>query len=78
MSPASDEDDGSCERFVKRAALPRRDVTAVKQPHPPFEVPVCIVEADKGILSPLYLQEDISQAGLIRIGGWGVVWGDYR
>ncbi len=39
----------------------------------PFEVPVCIVEANKGILPPLYLQENISQTGEITRregGGW--------
>lgn len=29
----------------------------------PFEVPVCIVEANKGILPPLYLEENITQTG---------------
>lgn len=73
MSPALNEDDGFSEGFLKRTAILRRDVTPVKQRYPPFEVPVCIVQGNKGILPPLELREHISQNGEItkRKGGVG-------
>lgn len=69
MSPALNEDDGLSARFLKRTAIIRRDVTPVKQPYSPFEVPVCIVKVNKGILPPLKLQKNISQTGEITRGG---------
>lgn len=73
MSPALNEDDGLSGGFLKRTAILRRDATPVKQRYPPFEVPVCIVRANKGILPPLELREHISQNGEItnKKGGMG-------
>lgn len=83
LSPSLNEDDGLSGGFLKRTAILRRDVTPVKQHDPPFEVPVCIVQANKGILPPLELREHISQNGEITkrkrvwVGrGWGEGGGD--
>lgn len=64
MSPALNEDDG----LSARSHLQKRCGTC-KAALSPFEVPVCIVEANKGILPPLYLQENISQTGGDNKGG---------
>lgn len=71
MSPALNKDDGLSARFLKRTTIFRRDVTPVRQP---FEVPICIVEANKGILPPLDLQENITQTGEITRREGGVIW----
>lgn len=55
----------------KEGSLHEKRCDSCKAASSPFEVPVCIVEAHKGILSPLFLQENISQAGLITLGGGG-------
>lgn len=48
MSPALYKDDGLSARFEE--GIIRREVTPVKRP---FEVPICIVGANKRILPPL-------------------------
>lgn len=54
---ACDEwEDGLSARFLKSATIIRRDVTPVKQS---FEVPICIVEANKGIFATSRLTREL-------------------
>lgn len=49
-------EDGLSARFLKSATIIRRDVTPVKQS---FEVPICIVEANKGIFATSSLTREL-------------------
>lgn len=61
-------EDGLSARFLKSATIIRRDVTPVKES---FEVPICIVEANKGIFATSSLTRELYAKQGRKPGGGG-------